>query len=91
MHSPIAKWLKARAGWFEKWHRKIHGPRFAPGDVVQFMASDGEPVAYTLKKQVSENAWVVVTPGPFEQVCRDPIRVVQHSMRDGSNVFEGEK
>lgn len=36
MRSPLARGLRAFADLMEWGHRRIHGPRFAPGDFVEF-------------------------------------------------------
>lgn len=36
MHSPIARGLRAASRLVEWAHRRIHGPKFAPGDFVEF-------------------------------------------------------
>lgn len=36
MRSPIARGIRALANLMEWGHRRIHGPKFAPGDFVEF-------------------------------------------------------
>lgn len=78
MHSPIARILARASQKAEAFHRRIHGPKYAPGDVVEFMGIDGRPVAYTLREQLDDNGWIIVTPGRGETVVRNPGRVVRY-------------
>lgn len=36
MRSPIAKVFRAASHFTEFWHRQLHGPKFAPGDLVEY-------------------------------------------------------
>ena len=86
MHSPIARRLMAAARLTEWAHRRIHGPKYAPGDVVEVPSFEDGSIQVILQSKSNEK-WAVgsidCTPPHLycfddEQAESDIIRVVRY-------------
>lgn len=64
MRSPIARWLTRQAQKVERIHRHIHGPKYAPGNVVE---THRGLYQLELEAENAPGAWHVLR---YDKLCR---------------------